>query len=431
MTAENHCDFLILGGGVAGLSAAAELKKSGASYLVLERNAILGGLTRSIYLGDQIIDYTGHLLHLNRCESPAGLPGFHQKDSDWQVIHKAAKCYFQGELIDAPFQYNISQLSQPEYQKALASFGDAQQKAPSNRETLYDYLRESFGSYIADQFLIPYNEKLFGTDLQSLSLQSIKRFFPPPNREAVLARSTGISTYNSKFWYPRHDGIDLLIKGVSKNTLNCKFNAEILEIDLEQKRLKTCDTAYSYQHLISSIPLPAFCQGTRTPALKDLGKKLTATSTLSVNIVANADVPAKLQGIHWIYVADKSLPFYRVGVYSHFNQNIAKKGYYSLYIEVGENQHQAPLSVKDITQLCIEKVSGLGWLDKDKISHIASHRIAPAYVNFDHQHKETVSQIFSLCHDLGVHFIGRYGTWDYISMEDGIFSGFDAARALL
>ena len=55
---------LILGGGLAGLSAARTLDAAGRPYRILERESEIGGLCRSIRRDGFVFDLTGHLLHL-------------------------------------------------------------------------------------------------------------------------------------------------------------------------------------------------------------------------------------------------------------------------------------------------------------------------------------------------------------------------------
>ena len=59
-------DTLILGGGLAGLSAAYHLGERGArSRLVVEAKDRVGGTAGSVTTGGFTFDYTGHLLHLH------------------------------------------------------------------------------------------------------------------------------------------------------------------------------------------------------------------------------------------------------------------------------------------------------------------------------------------------------------------------------
>jgi protoporphyrinogen oxidase len=61
---------------------------------------------------------------------------------------------------------------------------------------------------------------------------------------------------------------------------------------------------------------------------------------------------------------------------------------------------------------------------------LARARTIPvAYVLFDHDHAAARGRVIDHLRAHGVAVAGRYGNWEYSSMEDAIVSGRDAARA--
>ena len=50
-----------------------------------------------------------------------------------------------------------------------------------------------------------------------------------------------------------------------------------------------------------------------------------------------------------------------------------------------------------------------------------------AYVYFDHNRYGAVNKIVDILHTSNVYPIGRYGLWEYISMEDSILSSIKTA----
>ena len=55
---KNKADIIIIGAGISGCSSSQQLQANNRDYLLLEKNAEPGGLTRSISIGDTIFDYT-------------------------------------------------------------------------------------------------------------------------------------------------------------------------------------------------------------------------------------------------------------------------------------------------------------------------------------------------------------------------------------
>ena len=102
--------ILILGGGISGLTAARTVRALGGECLLLEQCPTLGGLTRTVEIGNFCFDYTGHFLHLSRYKTPADLPFAGLDNHDWQQIKRRSCCFVGGRIIDAPIQYNLGQL---------------------------------------------------------------------------------------------------------------------------------------------------------------------------------------------------------------------------------------------------------------------------------------------------------------------------------
>ena len=62
-----------------------------------------------------------------------------------------------------------------------------------------------FGRSIAEKFLIPYNEKLYATDLDTLDVDAMGRFFPHADIADIIANmrpGAKDGGYNATFTYP-------------------------------------------------------------------------------------------------------------------------------------------------------------------------------------------------------------------------------------
>jgi phytoene dehydrogenase-like protein len=82
-----------VGGGLAGLTAAHALQEQGREFVLLERRPTLGGLTRTVAVGEFCFDYTGHFLHLIHFPNPSRYPFTGLKNEDWmQVSRRSCRC---------------------------------------------------------------------------------------------------------------------------------------------------------------------------------------------------------------------------------------------------------------------------------------------------------------------------------------------------
>jgi len=433
----NRAKFLILGGGISGLAAAKALQAKNQKYLLLERCPSLGGLTRTVEVGEFCFDYTGHFLHLCRYDTPADIPCAGLRNEDWQQVSRKSFCYVAGKMITAPIQYNLRELPADLLSSCIESYEARPRLAESGNPTFRDYIISGFGQYLADIFLIPQNEKTMATSLDRLSIKAVKRFFPPPDEKLVRAGmrtdSQPPEQYNSRFWYPKTGGIGLLVQGLSDGLINKRVNQEVVAIDCNKRTLYTsAGDSFSWDKLLPSMPLNALCLAINDQELINAAAALDHSSTISFNIGIRGSLPPHLQDAHWVYVSDRSIPFYRVGFYSNIGDGTCAVGYSSMYVEVGvpgEDVDKIDI-VHDLQPKVLESLEALGWLEGRDIVCSAIHVMRCAYVHHTPEREQIMNFILSRLNQYGIFPIGRYGLWDYTSMEDSIESALSAVSHL-
>jgi protoporphyrinogen oxidase len=431
---EKRTEIVILGGGISGVAAMKTALKRNLNCILLEKSPNLGGLTRSIYIGDYIFDYTGHFLHLSKFSKPSEIgEGF--DDNYWLQITKNAKCYFSNTLIDAPFQYNLFQLPEKLYSSFIQDYLNRQNKSIHSNSTFPDYLINNFGEKIAEAFLIPYNEKLLATDLNRISHNAVTRFFPPPKKELILStkNSDNGNLYNSKFWYPKSDGIQLLTNSLSYGLSPKRINTSnaVCRINLKEQIVTTqTGDEMRYDMLISSLPLNILISKSELNNKygKYLNTQITAATVLSLHIGINAPIPEDYADVHWIYYSEKEFPFYRVGFYSNFNDVMAPKGKYSIYVEVGTESRLNNLN--DRIESVIKNLERVKILREKDIEVLITNYMMDGYVHYTTKREEIISEILTELGKKNVTTIGRYGKWQYSSMEDSIIEGVNSIEKL-
>jgi protoporphyrinogen oxidase len=174
----------------------------------------------------------------------------------------------------------------------------------------------------------------------------------------------------------------------------------------------------------SSIPLKSLCEMTNDRDLISASANLSHSSTISFSIGIEGRLPHDFENIHWVYVPDRDIPFYRIGFFSNIGKGMTTPGYAAMYVEVGLPSGMVAQTnlVNDLQPRVIRSLEDLGWIDSRKIVCVATHVISHAYIHHTPERDSAVENILSRLRNHSIYPIGRYGLWDYTSMEDSMES---------
>lgn len=119
---------------------------------------------------------------------------------------------------------------------------------------------------------------------------------------------------------------------------------------------------------------------------------------------------------------------YRVGSFSNAMPSMAPEGHSSLYIELSDRERP----VEELTPKVIEGLIAMGLIERaEQIDFIEERRIPHAYVIYDEPYEESREIIHQWLAEVDILSVGRYGDWNYSSMEDALLEGRRAADWLL
>ncbi|MET0343374.1 MAG: NAD(P)-binding protein [Polyangiales bacterium] len=413
---------LIVGAGMSGLATAAFARD--ADYLVLERDAEIGGYCKTVKRDGFVWDYSGHFFHFKNPDVASYLhdrmPG-----QNVRTIQRRSFIQYGSELIDFPFQKNIHQLPKDELIECLVDlyFARAQGVGTPQPETNFEeMLYARFGRGIAEKFLIPYNEKLYACRLTSLDKDAMGRFFPHADLTDIIRnmRTADNASYNASFSYPEGGAIEY-VKALASEVRpeRIALGESLVSIDLATKTATTTKRTVRYERLVSSAPFNR---------LLEAAGKLDEPATWSWNKVLVFNLGFDKKGPerpHWVYYPDRSVCFYRVGFYD----NIFGTDRMSLYVEIGYPA-DATIERADIEAMRARTLADLarvGVVTDQKL--VAHHDIVldPAYVHITQASIRAHARLKAELAQQDVYTIGRYGGWTYCSIEDNVLE----ARALM
>lgn len=429
MTHSPRTPVAILGAGLTGLSTSHHLGQAGVAHRLFERLGHAGGHAITIEDEGYRFDRTGHLLHLRDADLRAFALGF--LGDDVLEVERRSLIWSHGTYTRYPYQANTFGLPPDVAYECLAGFVKAH-FAPrgAEPENFEEFCLQHFGEGISKHFMIPYNTRLWGVSPKDITAAWCSRFVPRPKLEDVLAGAVGKTApelgYNTKFLYPRL-GIGELPKAMAKSLpVPLEVNRSPVAIDPMTREIVFDDETVPYDVLVSTIPLPALIGLLRgiPDEVVQAASRLRCTHLYYLDVAL--DGPCG-KPYHWVYVPEEKYPFYRVGCYSHFSSAMAPLGKASLYVELADrNEPHLETLLPRVAQGLLE----MGLIDSaEQIRFARVRRIDHAYVIFDHDYFSSLEVVLPYLEKNCIVTTGRYGGWNYSSMEDALRFGRDAAKS--
>lgn len=419
---------VVLGAGLTGMSTSHHLVEGGVGHRVLEQADAPGGLAVTVEHDGFRFDRTGHLLHLRDPQMRAlavDLLG-----DDVLTLQRRSMVWSSGTYTRYPYQANTYGLPPAVAYECLMGFLETRfRHAVEEPKNFEEFCYRHFGEGISKHFMIPYNCRLWGVHPQEITAEWCSRFVPLPKLEDVVAGAVGLNDrelgYNAAFLYPRR-GIGELTSALAARLPHIELGRGVREVHADQKRIALHDgESIEYDVLVTSVPLDRFVSMTvGVPTqVREAASKLRCSRLHYLDVAL--DVPSG-HPFHWVYVPEERYPFYRVGVYSNFSSAMAPEGKACMYIELADRREP------DMGSLLPEVAAGLvemGFIERaDQIRFALKRTIEHAYVIYDHAYYASVDAVQAFLKERDILSTGRYGGWNYSSMEDALLFGRDAAR---
>ncbi|MGQ9618644.1 MAG: protoporphyrinogen/coproporphyrinogen oxidase [Candidatus Aminicenantia bacterium] len=417
--------IIIAGAGITGLSTGFHLKDI--NFEIFEKESEPGGLARSKNVRGFNMDYGGHFIH---GKDPYFLKILESLFSDelkrWE---RRAAIFKDGKLLPYPFQANLSLLSKEEKFKCIRDFIETSFRRKKRPKSFREWLIANFGEGICKSFLFPYNSKFWIYPLESMSYEWCKWAVPVPSWEDALRSALGEVIkglgYNPVIYYPK-DGIGKLPQKLMENFKEKVFlGFEIKGIDLKRKIVSLNNgEEKEFDLLVSTIPLKELIELTvYSPAwIKETSSKLRYISIFVANSIAKG---RDFENIDWVYLPEKWTPFYRIGFYPE-----KKTPFIPVFAEISALPG-SKISKDSIYMELFALLRKLNILErKEDIEDIEIIKINYAYVIFDDFRRRNLTKILKYFERNGVITAGRYGSWDYFSMEKAFLQGKEIAEKI-
>lgn len=383
--------YLILGAGPAGLAFANRLLECGETdFLVLEKEKEAGGLCRSAQVDGSPLDIGGgHFLDVRRPKVNEFLFRF-MPEAEWDRYERDSRIQMGDDLISHPLEANIWQMSlekQVAYLKSIAVAG-CNLDVPMPQEFV-KWIYWKLGDRIAQDYMIPYNKKMFGEELDRLGTYWLHKLPNVSFEETLLScltkKAYGTQPGHAQFYYPKKYGYGELWKRMADqlNGSIC-YDTDICVIDFMTNTVNDSDHGcYQGDFIINTIPWTAFDKLCGMP--EKLQKKIRELSYSSVVIEY---VPKKLDTkAHWIYYPGETIPYHRILVRHNFCPGA--KGYWT------ETNKERAANREDRFSYENKYAYPLNTVEKPKI----------------------MQEVLEWCRGKRVFGLGRWGEWEHYNSD--------------
>ncbi len=393
--------YIILGAGASGLTLAATLKKSGEnSFLILEKEDVAGGLCRSAEVDGAPLDIAGgHFLETRNHKACNFLFEF-MPESEWNKFSRITKIKFHDFEIDFPFEANLWQLPldmKIEFIESIAKAGCVRETPKP--ELFNDWISWKLGKKIADEYMLPYNKKLWSIPLEELGTYWLHKLpdvsFKDVLKSCIENKPSGNIPAHASFLYPKKFGYGEVWKKIAK-FLNDKIilNSPVTSFDYKNNII---NEKYKADIIINTIPWQELSDVSSFPEnIQILIEKL---KFVSINIDYFPD--ATNSKAHWIYEPDEKISFHRILCRENFLEN--SKGYWT-----ETNSKRAT------------KEKG-GWRHSNKYAYPINTKNKIEQIN--------VIKNWAKANNILPH--GRWGNWEQINSDVAIVQSLNLAKKLL
>jgi protoporphyrinogen oxidase len=439
-------DFIVLGGGLAGLTFALEMSRRGSSVVLLEIDSKVGGLARTLVFKDYRFDIGGHRFHTSQ---PRLLKWVTElMDGDLLEVSRQSRIYLGGRYVDYPLQFPnaLGAFSPPKSAQLLGSYlkAAAQRNGHLTEISFEDWVTRRFGWALYNIYFRPYTEKVWGIPCTELSADWASQRIKLPSLASAVKTSlfpgkTPPATLISRFQYPPlgfgaiPERIAALTTATGRASILLSAKPSRLVHDSETGAWQVNFTkdgkgeAISGRQVVSTIPLGALLRllpptADRAPGLGDtLGYRSVMCVLLAI------DGP-RVSADTWTYFPDKELILGRTHEPPNWSPKMAPPGKTSLCAEIFcfEGDDVWRRSDAELIGSVQTDLARLGILARERVSEGWVARVPDAYpvyrVGYDAQLRRVRDYLASWS---TLHLLGRTGSFEYLNADAVIAQALD------
>lgn len=439
--------IVIMGGGPAGLAAGYELSKRGAEVVVLEKDNIVGGISRTVCRNGFRFDIGGHrfFTKIGRVNDL-----WHEVlGEDFLRRPRLSRIYYNKKFFNYPLKPMNALLGLGIFNSIgiLASFAASKVRPYKNEDTFEEWVSNRFGKKLYRIFFKTYTEKVWGLPCSQIeaewAAQRIKGLSLVSAIKAAFLGNTGkkIKTLIEEFDYPRfgpgqmYEAMASKIEGMGGKVLmetsvvGVKYqDGKVVSVEIEDK--SGVRKIIEGTDFLSSVPiteLVGMLEGADAGVIEAAGR-LSYRSLLTVNLMMNRAEEFKDT---WMYIHSPEVKMGRVQCFKNWSPAMVPgEDVSSLGLEYfcSEGDELWESGDEELIELGKKEVDELSLADSSSVFDAFVIRTPKTYPVYSRNYNKNLSVLKEyVCGISNLQCIGRNGMFKYNNMDHSILSGLLAA----
>jgi len=444
--------IVILGGGLAGLSAASTLSKAGQKVILFERDSRVGGLAKTISHNGFRFDLGGHRFFTKNKKIEQFVKDL--MDGELVVVSRKSKIYLRNRYFDYPLKpfNSVFGIGLPTTFKILLDYTIEKLKGLLWQKeciSLKDWVVKNFGHKMFDIYFREYSEKVWGIECNRISMEWVAQRINGLSLGTAVRSAffkfmgRDIATLADRFLYPSL-GIGQISERLKEiiekdNTLLTETSVqEVYHSDYRIKGVIVNNPDHTYtlegDEFISTIPLTALIQILHPRPPEDVllsASKLRYRDLIIVTVMLDRE---RVTEQTWIYIPEQRIPFSRIHEPKNWSPRMAPKDKTHIVIEYFCSEGDSIWGVGDtvLREISIKNLEGLGFIKRDEVIDSVVIKVPKAYPLFEVGYKRYYDKVIDyLSRFRNLHIAGRGGMFRYHNMDHAIETGIEAAERII
>lgn len=412
----------IIGAGISGITVASILNDT-FDVTVFEAQPHIGGLVHC----DRVDDYLYHRVggHVFNSKNQEVLDWFWKKfnkEDEFIQAKRNAKIFYNGGFVGYPIENFLYQLDPALVEKIILDLLEIhlkEAKSPMDYPHFEAFLLGTFGSTLYEMYFKPYNNKIWRTDLTTVSMQWLEGKLPMPKLMEILTsnvvRQEEGNMVHSSFYYPKIGGSQFIADRLSEG-LNIECNANIQSISTTTDGLRIKGKFFDeviYTGDVRALPrLLTRDTGAAHQYAEDI-TQLRSNGTSSVLCECDKN------DLSWLYIPEEKYKAHRIiytGNFSPSNNPVETK--------------RSSCTVEFSGICSFEEMQEELKLLPGNLIPIAFNNEANSYVIQDSFTRGLIHEYKTYLSTHHIHLLGRFAEWEYYNMDKAMEAAFMLKKKL-